>query len=196
MSPSNKGQKLPGEILSQPEVTLLLEACGRHKTGLRNRAAIILMVRAGLRCAEALSVRRCDFTVDDGKAVVRILQPKGAGGGKQPRVVGLRADATQVIQDWLDVRDAPATTALCCSRNGRRVLTTYMRALLPRLARKAGIDHRVHPHALRHTWAHTASMGGMPMPVISRALGHTSLTVTATYLAHIAPLDVVSAMQE
>lgn len=70
-----------------------------------------------------------------------------------------------------------------------------MRTLLPRLAGKAGIDKRVHPHGLRHTMAFELMMEGVPVPVIQRQLGHASLATTDRYLAHLAPKDVVEAMQ-
>lgn len=195
--PSNRGAKLPGEVCTREEVGRLLDACGGHRTGRRNRAAIVLMHRGGLRCAEALSVRACDLTLaDNGGASVRVLRPKGAGRGKPPRVVGLGPTATAVLRDWLAVREAPATATLCCTRTHRPVATAYMRRLLPRLAHKAGVDHRVHPHALRHSWAYDAAMRGMPTPILMRALGHTSLLVTAKYIDHLAPADVVAAMQE
>ena len=54
---------------------------------------------------------------------------------------------------------------------------------------------RVHPHGLRHTHAYEVMMEGVPVPIIQRQLGHTSLATTSRYLDHIAPKDVVEAMQ-
>ncbi len=55
-------RRLPPEVLTDAEVCALMRACGRYApTGLRNRALIALLYRAGLRINEALSLypRRC-----------------------------------------------------------------------------------------------------------------------------------------
>jgi integrase len=67
--------------------------------------------------------------------------------------------------------------------------------MLPRLAKRAGIEKRVHPHGLRHTHSAELMLEGVPVPIIQRALGHTSLATTDRYLRHIAPKDVVEAMR-
>ncbi len=62
---------------------------------------------------------------------------------------------------------------------------SYVRTLLPQLARQASIHKRVHPHGLRHTHAYELTMEGVPMPIIQRQLGHPSLATTDRYLAHV-----------
>ena len=73
---------------------------------------------------------------------------------------------------------------------------SYVRTLLPRLARQAGIEKRVHAHGLRHTHAFELLMEGVEIPVIQRQLGHMSLQTTDTYLSHIAPRDVIRRISE
>ena len=72
----------------------------------------------------------------------------------------------------------------------------YIRALLPRLARKAGIEKRVHAHGLRHTHAAELAQEGIPVNVIQQQLGHANLAVTSIYLAHIAPQQLIDTMKE
>jgi integrase len=71
----------------------------------------------------------------------------------------------------------------------------YVDGLLPRLAQKAGIDKRVHPHGLRHTHASELRSEGLDIGVISRQLGHKSIATTAQYLDHIAPQAVIEAVR-
>ncbi len=66
-----------------------------------------------------------------------------------------------------------------------------VREMLLRLADRTGIEKRVHPHGLRHTMAYELLMEGVPIPIIQRQLGHTSLQTTDTYLSHIAPKQVL-----
>jgi len=67
--------------------------------------------------------------------------------------------------------------------------------LLKRLAAKAGIDKRVHAHGLRHTHAAQLRAEGVDIAIISRQLGHASITTTARYLDHLAPRAVIEAMR-
>jgi integrase/recombinase XerD len=66
---------------------------------------------------------------------------------------------------------------------------------LHRLGAKAGIEKRVHPHALRHSMAFDLMWEGVPVPLIQAQLGHASLATTQRYLDHLAPKDLVDAMQ-
>ncbi len=82
-----------------------------------------------------------------------------------------------------------------CTLQGKTLQTRYVRTLLPRLARKAGIAKRVHAHGLRHTHAAELAAEGVPPNQIQRQLGHASLATTSRYLDHIAPQDLVDAMR-
>ena len=64
-----------------------------------------------------------------------------------------------------------------------------------RLAARAGIDKRVHAHGLRHTHAAQLRAEGVDIAIISRQLGHASITTTARYLDHLAPRAVIEAMR-
>ena len=60
---------------------------------------------------------------------------------------------------------------------------SYVRHLLPRLARKAGIERRVHAHGLRHAFAVDLVRAGAPLYVVRDALGHSSVATTQVYLS-------------
>ncbi len=77
----------------------------------------------------------------------------------------------------------------------RRLNTSYVRRLLPRLARRAGIDRRVHAHGLRHTHAAELAREGTPINIIRDDLGHTSLAVTDRYLRDVAPQAVIDTLR-
>lgn len=188
-------RRYPPEPLSRPEIESILTACGESPTGLRNRCLLTLLWRCGLRCREALRLEVRDVA----GGLVRVRFPKGVGRGKQPRVLGLDAIAAIGVERWLERRSGlavPPDAPLLCTLRGRPLQTAYVRELLPRLARRAGIARRVHAHGLRHTFAFECALEGRPMPWIARALGHSSTRVTARYLDHLAPIDVTEAMQE
>ena len=85
---------------------------------------------------------------------------------------------------------------LFCTLQGKPLKSSYVRTLLPRLADKADIEKRVHPHGLRHTHAYELMTEGVPVPIIQQQLGHTSLATTDRYVSHLAPVDLISHMQQ
>jgi integrase len=100
-----------------------------------------------------------------------------------------------IIEIWLQERRDRGLNGrqpLICTLSGGAVHPTYVRVLLRRLASKAGIEKRVHPHGLRHTHAAELAAEGIPVNVIQKQLGHSSLAVTSRYLDHIAPAEVVN----
>ena len=191
--PANKDKTYPAEPLTANEAQkLILAASRRAPTGIRNRALIVTLYRGGLRIAEALALMPKDLDADAGTA--RILH----GKGNRARTVGLDPTAFAVIERWLDRRTALGINGrapVFCTLDGNPLSTAYVRALLPRLARKAGIEKRVHAHGLRHTHAAELAREGIPMNVIQAQLGHSSLATTDRYIRHIAPEQVIETMR-
>lgn len=166
----------------------MLAACdGTSLTGIRNRALLVMLWRAGLRCSEALSLRPVD--VDFRAGTVRVLH----GKGDKSRTVGIDGQALDVIRGWLGARDASGLDSpwLFCTRDGGQLASRYVRAMVARLAREAGITHRAHPHAFRHSMAVELVREGWPVPLISRQLGHSNIATTDTYLANLQPGEVI-----
>ncbi len=120
------------------------------------------------------------------------------GKGNKRRTVGLDPGAFAVLERWMDRRRELGLNgryAIFCTLQGQPLKSAYVRALLPRLAAKAGIEKRVHAHGLRHTHAAELARERTPVNLISKQLGHSGVGVTARYLDHIAPEEVVAAMQ-
>ena len=78
---------------------------------------------------------------------------------------------------------------------GRPMDQSYVRHLLPRLARKAGIERRVHAHGLRHAFAVDLVRSGAPLYVVRDALGHSSVATTDVYLSRVGAHEAVEAMR-
>ena len=192
-APANKGQRYPAEILTSDEVKALIRACSsRAPTGIRNRGLIVVLYRGGLRISEALALKLKDLDRDAG--TIRVLH----GKGDRARTVGLDPTAFAVIERWLDRRSSLGINnraLLFCTLDGKALATAYVRSLLPRLAKRAGIEKRVHAHGLRHTHAAELAREGVPVNVIQAQLGHASLAVTDRYIRHIAPEQLIEAMR-
>ncbi|HYE63780.1 MAG TPA: site-specific integrase [Phycisphaerales bacterium] len=184
-------RRLPAEVLTNDEVLRLLNACPSTPTGLRNRALIAVLYRAGLRVSEALALHPKDVELAAG--TIRVLH----GKGDRSRTVGIDPGGAAVLAIWLEVRAqagfGPAHSIFCVA-GGASLSSGYVRRMFQQLGAKAGITKRVHPHGLRHTHAAQLRAEGVDIGIISKQLGHRSITTTATYLDHIAPMAVIGAI--
>lgn len=195
--PSTPAQKTrnsrPIEIPTPDEICALIRACSaRAPTGLRNRALLVLGWRGGLRLGEALNLYPRDLDPDAGTVNVR----RGKGG--KQRTIGLDPTAFAVLEHWAERRRSLSLNGkqpLICTLQGRGLLPSYVRGLMPRLARKIGLEKRAHYHALRHAHASELARERVPINQIQMQLGHTNLSTTDTYLSRIAPQEVIETMQ-
>ncbi len=181
-----RGKLMPPEVLTDVEVRALIGACStRGITGHRNRALLAILWRTGVRISEALELRPHDVDFKNGTVRVRL------GKGLKPRTTVLSdLDALPAVERWLEERGKLETVAqgapLLCTLKGTPTDPSYARHLLPRLAKRAGLERRVHPHGLRHTHAADLALAGVPVLAIQQQLGHSSLVTTANYLRRVA----------
>jgi integrase/recombinase XerD len=199
--PANKGKRLPGEVLMAQEVRALVRACGRSASGVRNAALVAVMFGAALRVSEALALRLSDLDLELGTVRVR------RGKGDKSRTVALDPGAQGYLERWLAKRAALGLNGrqpVFCTitrgpqrqQFGEALDPSYVRRLLPRLAGRAGLERRVHPHALRHSLASALAHEGKSLPAISAQLGHSSTAVTDRYLRKIAPTELVAQIRD
>lgn len=190
---NTKGTKLPPEALERDEIDALMASCSnRAPTGIRNRALLVVLWRGMLRINEALHLKPADFNATDGK--IRVL----VGKGGKARTVALNAEAAALVARWLDRRTKLGINnhrMLFCTLDGGQMQDSYVRNMLPRLARRAGITKRVHAHGLRHSGAVAMLRAGVDIGLISKGLGHASIATTSLYLDHIEPTRVLDAMR-
>ncbi len=192
----NPKNRRPVEVLTDPEVMRLMDACPRTSPGVRNRALIAMLYRSGLRLGEALALRPKDVDVATG--AIRVLHGKGG----RSRTCGVDGEAIDIVLEWMELRErwldenaCPARSPIFCTRSGLPMAQAYFRRFLKQLARTAGIPKRVHAHGLRHTHAAQLRTERLDIGLISKQLGHASIATTALYLDHVAPLAVVEAMR-
>lgn len=188
-----KGQRFPIETLTPDEVRALLRQCStRSTTGTRNMALIVVLYRSGLRISEALALLQKDL--DAATNTIRVLH----GKGDRSRVVALDTGAWAVLQRWMDRRAAlgfGGRVPVFSTLKGESMKRSYVAAMLKRLAAKAGIEKRVHPHGLRHTHSFELASEGVPVHEIQAQLGHSSLATTDRYVRHLNPVARIERMR-
>lgn len=95
----NKGGTFPPVVLTEDEVKALIRACSnRAAIGIRNRALITVMYRAGLRLSETLDLKLKDVDADTGTIAVM------HGKGDKRRIVGLDPGSMTILLRWADKR--------------------------------------------------------------------------------------------
>lgn len=188
----NKGKKYPPEPLTPGEVSAIIGQCSpRSVSGVRNRAMLMLLYRSGLRISELLALRVADVNLAEHS--IRLLDTKL----DEAQTRGFHPNADDALLRWLDRRrELGFRGPLFCTLDGRQPLSAqYVRLLLKRLAAGAGIEKRVHPHGLRHTFAAELDAAGTSLSVISKLLGHHNVQTTTRYLDHLSNRQAVKALQ-
>jgi site-specific recombinase XerD len=183
---------LDRDLLTPDEVVALAAAPSRTApSGIRNRSLVLFLASTGLRISEALGLKPKDVDLVAGTVIVQ----RGKGG--KSRVVAITMpEACDALARWMDRRTALGVSGrrrVFCTLDGGPLLSSYIRAMLPRLARRAKIEKRVHAHGLRHFYACMLARSRTPVASIQATLGHSSLATTAVYLGRIAPEEHLDA---
>jgi integrase/recombinase XerD len=167
-------------FLTPDEVRRLLDATEANRyvaRGFRDRAALTLLVYAGLRRQELLDLTLSDIDLEEG--IVRIRRGKGGRG----RVVPLLPEVVAVLRDWLEFRPSCDHPILFVNHMRQPLGQHGLRNLFRRALEIAGIRQEgITLHTLRHTFATLMLRGGCDLRSLQRLLGHASLETTAIYL--------------
>src|SRR3954452_6805368 len=160
-APRNKGLRYPADPPPVEEIIAVMRRAGASAHGLRTRALIVLLWRAGLRISEALALAESDLDRTRGAVLVR----HGKGGKR--REVGMDPWAWDHLTPWLERRPELPVGALLCIITGPTAARPWSgaaaRNTLRHLAADAGVRRRFAPHQLRA--AHRVGMaraGGPP----------------------------------
>jgi site-specific recombinase XerD len=188
--PRNKGLRYPANPPTVEEMVAVMRWASDSLHGLRTRALIVLLWRAGVRISEALALAESDLDPSRGGVLVR----RGKGGKR--REVGMDRWAWQQTAPWLQRRvELPIGALLCVidgPTRGRPWSPSAVRATLRQLALAAGVRRRFAPHQIPHAHAVEMAREGVPLNVIQRQLGHANLGVTSIYLQGIDNSEIIN----
>jgi integrase/recombinase XerD len=168
------------ETLSAPEVEkLLAAAAGETPLELRDRAIVELLYASGLRVSELCGVRLESLDLEDG--FIRVV----GKGGKQ-RLVPVGSGAREALGIYLRSGRPELVTKrtggeVFLSVRGRKLTNQRIWQLLRELAVRAGLEKKVHPHMLRHSFATHLLEGGADLRIIQELLGHADIATTQIY---------------
>jgi site-specific recombinase XerD len=192
-APHNKGMEYPPDPPRPEEIVLVMRQAGHDRHGLRVRALIAVLWRAGLRISEALALAETDIDAIQGSVLVR------HGKGDKRREAGMDQFGFQQLAAWQAHRILLPPGPLFCvidgPTRGRRWSATAARSEMRDLAAAAGVRRRFAAHQLRHAHAVELAREGIAINIIQRQLGHTDLGTTSTYLQGIDPSEIIDAVR-
>ncbi len=175
------GRSLP-KYLSEDEVTSLLETAYRAggNEGQRDATITELLYATGLRVGELVSLNVQDIDLQE--SYIRCW-----GKGSKERIAYLYPKALSEIKRYL--KDARATLvgtrkgepALFVNHRGERLTRQWIWTIMKTFGEKAGINHRITPHTLRHSFATHLLQNGASLRHVQELLGHSSISTTQVY---------------
>jgi len=169
--PKALGVEAAQQLLDAPAADAPLE--------IRDQAIAELFYSSGLRLAELVSI-----DLDDGRLDLTAGEITVTGKGAKTRTVPVGARACQALARWIACRAplaAPDERALFVGVRGRRIATSTVNRCLAGLAKQRGLDVRVHPHMLRHSFATHLLQSSQDLRAVQELLGHSSIATTQVY---------------
>jgi len=171
-----KSRRLP-RVLDTDQASQLLAGKPSDWLGLRDHAMTELLYSSGLRLAE---LARLDIDgIDFADATVTVL-----GKGNKTRTVPVGTIAITHLKAWLAVRSERALQnemALFIGRRGKRLGHRAIQQRLAKLGAEKGMDQKVNPHMLRHSFASHLLESSGDLRAVQELLGHANLSTTQIY---------------
>lgn len=177
---------LPTVLTKDEAAALLAQTNTSCPTGLRNRALLELLYRAGLRNGEARHL--CPGHIRWAEGIVEVRR----GKGDKDRMVPVDQEVLGWLRAWQAKR--PPGRYFFCTLKGGPLSARYLQQLVRRLASRAGIERAVTPHTLRHSYATSLLNDGFNIREVQELLGHADLSTTQIY-THVSPADLAAKIQ-
>lgn len=159
--------------LTRQEQSALMRSV-KESNNPRDEAIIALMLHAGLRVSEVVSLDRSDITIGERSGSVTVRQ----GKGNKRREVPLNKTARRILSRWLEENpEGP----LFPNRYGTPITARAVRQIVTEYAYHAKI--KASPHTLRHTFCKNLIDAGVSIDQVAIMAGHSKLDVTKRYTA-------------
>jgi site-specific recombinase XerD len=186
--------KLP-RVLTVGEVQAILDACDH----LRDRFLLALIWDSGVRIGEALGLRHEDIAAAEREITVvpRVNDNRARSKSRRQRVIPVSAGLIRLYGDYLhleygDLDSDYVFVNLFAEPRGQALSYPAVCDLVVRLRKRTGIDFD--PHWFRHSMATRMLRDEVPVEVVSKLLGHGSVTTTLSVYAHLTAEDARRAL--
>jgi integrase/recombinase XerD len=173
-------ERIP-QVLSPESVEKLLAAPQpTDRFYLRDRALLETLYATGSRASEVVGLKLADLYLDSAFC-------KCIGKGSKQRIVPLGRKALAALRDYLSelrpvlVRAAPEAPWVFVSRGGRALTREMLWTIVKKYVHRAGLNTKVSPHTLRHSFATHLLAGGADLRTVQELLGHANIRTTQHY---------------
>lgn len=176
-------KKLPNFLYLQ-EVNKFIETPSKNKPlGIRDRAILEVLYGTGIRVGELINLNISD--IDFSENIIRVF-----GKGSKERILPLSNISIRAIQEYLKNRNLfnknkyikmNDKDALFLNRFGGRLTARSIRRIIIKYMKMAGLNKKLSPHVLRHSFATHLLAGGADLRSVQELLGHKSLSTTQIY---------------
>lgn len=174
-----KREKHLPKFLKNEEIDKILSVC-ENNTPLEERDTLVLelLYATGLRVSELVNIKISDINKSDKS--IKVL-----GKGSKERIV-LYNNHTKValdkyLSDGYHSLNKKNNGYLILNNRGDRISDRYIRDIINKYVKKAGLDIKISPHTLRHTFATDMLEEGSDLMTVKELLGHESLNTTSIY---------------
>lgn len=186
-------RKTPPRVLTLDEAARLVKACpSRSPAQRRSRLVVLLLYGCGLRTSEL-----CGLDVPDVDLETQELLVKKAKGNRQRTIPVPTAVWTELLA-YLAARGGKRGPLFRTQARRARIAVTEVGQIVKAAVDRAGIEGKITPRTLRHTFGTHLMDRGVDVAVIASLMGHRTPAETGVYL-HVLPgraEDAVSRLQD
>ncbi|MBD1222671.1 site-specific tyrosine recombinase XerD [Virgibacillus halodenitrificans] len=174
-----KERKLP-DVLSEKDIDSLLSISGEKPLELRNKAMLELLYATGLRVSEMINLKVSDLHLTMGFV-------QCVGKGNKERIVPLGDIAIKSLEEYIRKgrsilgKNNKDGNVLFLNQHGRPLTRQGFWKILKANANRAGIQKKITPHTLRHSFATHLLENGADLRVVQEMLGHVDISTTQIY---------------
>lgn len=172
-------KKLP-EVLTENEILKIINSIeNNHPFSIRNRAIIEVLYGTGIRVSELIDIKLSNIFFEE-----KILKVKGKGD--KERFVPIGNVASNSIKIYLEERinnkiEPKYSDVLFLNRYGRQLTRAMIFKIIKDLCEISGIEKKISPHTLRHSFATHMLKNGADLRSIQLILGHENINTTEIY---------------
>jgi len=168
-------KKLPSVLTEKEIENLMSAATGKDFISLRDRTILELIYSTGIRVSELVNMDVSD--IDFVNEEIKVL----GKGGKQ-RIIPAGSVALNILHCYLkELKKIDTSGILFINKNKKRLTQRFVELMIKKYAKVAGIEKRVTPHTLRHSFATHLLDRGADLRSVQELLGHSNLSTTQIY---------------
>ena len=172
---AKRERKIP-DYLTYDEILKIIDSAS---DSLLNKTIIEVLYGCGLRVSELCSLKISDIHYEE--SLIECF-----GKGSKQRYVPINKKALLAINEYIieyrnKLKYKESDDLLFLNKRGKKLNREYANVMLNKIASKAGIKKKVHPHLFRHTFSSHLLENGANLRSIQTMLGHENLSTTEIY---------------